>query len=408
MTLLTADYILDENFQLRRGWAVKIAGRRIADIGPSHTLRSSGAWVNLGRAVLMPGFVNCHNHLELTSLGHDVHRTKDFVKWLDEVRALRDGKDDDYLATSAREGVARSLTAGVTTIADHCNSGLALDALSSMPVRALILYELIALDKKTFKQRLPLFKERIRNTRENVMLSWGLAPHALYSVSPELFDWVRKTCERKNRVVSIHIHEHRDEAEFLKTGKGGFRKMLERLGTNVDEFDPPGVSPVEYVRSLGILRKNVLLVHSNYVSRTDIQLVAKSGAAVVYCPRSHHYFYHKKHPLAKMLKAGVRVALGTDSLASNWSLSILDEARFVRKRYPKISGEDILRMATISGAEALGMGNIGRLAPGMGADMAALGNLPDKEITIDDLLTDGVENIFTMVAGREVFKKTKE
>jgi cytosine/adenosine deaminase-related metal-dependent hydrolase len=409
MTLIAADYLLDETSTLRRNWAVRISGSEITGVGPASSLKGE-SWINLGRAVLMSGFVNCHNHLELTALGPMVHRTNDFVAWLDEVRTLRNSESEGFLAASAREGVAQSLLAGVTTLADHSNSGLSLDALSEMPIRAFILYELIALDKKTFEERVPLYKERIKNTKETPHLSWGLAPHASYSVSQGLFEWTRRVCEKDRRIISIHLHEHKEEAEFLMTGGGGFRQMQERLGANLSDYPPPGLSPTAYLQSLGILRPKTLLIHANYISDEDIRQIKKSGASVVFCPRSHSYFNHTEHPLEKLLLAGVNVSLGTDSLVSNWTLSILDEMRLIKTNYPGVDARTIFKMASANGAEALGLGGkIGKLGEGACADIIALGNLPAKDsLSVDDLLVPEVKNVFTMVDGREVFRKTVE
>jgi cytosine/adenosine deaminase-related metal-dependent hydrolase len=388
MTLIVADYVLDENMTLQKGWGVHVdENGRIAEIGPSRILSGKG-WRNLGRAVLVPGFINCHTHLELTALAHEVHKTHDFVAWLDEV------------------------SAGVTTIANHCNSGLSLDAMAKMPARSFILFELIAFDSGTLKKRLPTFKRRIRTAtgRADALFEWGLAPHAPYSVSREFFEWIKKRREKTGCILSIHVHEHTGEGDFLKTGKGPFKKMLERLGIDVSGFEPPGLSPTEYLRDLGLLGERTLLVHCNYVGDSDIDIIKESGSTVVFCPRSHAYFGHKNHPLSKLLERGIPVALGTDGLVSNDSLSMLDEMRFLRKHFPNIPADAIFAMATAAGADALGIGEkTGQLTAGREADIAALGNLPDKNrITLDDLLAPEVTNVFTMIAGREVYKQLPE
>lgn len=407
MKLIVADYLLDENFKLRKNWAIKVSGSKITAVGPSESLEAD-RWINLGRAVLMPGFINAHTHLELTSLGKMVHRTRDFTAWLDQVRELRNAQTEEYIKQSAREGIAQSLMHGSTTLVNHCNSGLSLEAMSEMPARGFILYELIAFDKAVLEKRLPLFKQRIRNTRETALMKSGLAPHAPYSVSNALFEWVRKIRTRTRCPMSIHLHEHLNEGRFLETGDGPFRDFLQRLGTGLDEYAPPGVSPAKHLENLGLLDEKSILVHCNYVSDEDIDLIKKARATVAYCPRSHNYFYHENHPLERMLERGVNVALGTDSMVSNWSLSMLDELRYVRKNYPTIKPEAVLKMA-FSGARPLGLENeIGTLAEGRRADVVALGNLPDGNgLHIHDVFQDEVENIFTMVDGKEVFQKNE-
>ena len=409
MTILTAKYILDENFRLQKNCAIKIAGSKIAEIAPARKFAQDKI-LNLKDAVIIPGLINCHNHLELTSIGKKITRTKDFVAWLDEVRETRNNQTEKYLIDSAKKGIASSLNFGVTTIADHSNSGLSLLPLTEMPIRAFILFELIAIDEKTLKIRAPIFRKHIKNTTENKLLKWGLAPHAPYSAGKKLINWAVKKCLEENRILSIHVHEHKEEEEFLKTGTGPFKDMLTRLGMNVSEFAPPGLSSIEYLKKLKFLRRGTLLIHANYISENDMEIIKESDASIIFCPRSHHYFYRKNYPLEKMINSGARVALGTDSMVSNWSLSILDEMRFIKKDFPLIGAEKIFEMATTAGAAALNLQKItGKLKKNMQADIAALGNLPKKkDLKLDDLLKSKIKNIFTMTAGKIVYNKTME
>jgi cytosine/adenosine deaminase-related metal-dependent hydrolase len=405
--IITADYLLDAQGKARKGWGILVRDAVIEKVGPLNdvlAVSQNTGTVDLGRALLSPGLINCHNHLELTSLGPRIHRTKIFTDWLDEVRELRDSLDDDYLVESTARGVDESVAAGVTTVVDHCKSGTARKALESKPIRAIIAHELIAFDRKTFAQRKPEWEERLA-WPESERFRHGLAPHAPYSTSRELLKWVKRYKDEHDFVVSMHTQEHPEEVEFLKTGRGYFHDFLEHLGIPQDEFDPPGVGPVQYLNDLGLLGEKFILVHGNYLTDEDVETIRTSGTTVCYCPRSHHYFYHENHPLPTLLKAGINVVLGTDSMVSNWSLSLLEEMQYVYKNYDGISPETIFSMATRNGARAIGEEKkLGCLAEGYAADIIAI-KLPgaDGEV-LKDALGPEAKNILTMIGGEIVHR----
>ncbi|TET33335.1 MAG: hypothetical protein E3J72_17315 [Planctomycetota bacterium] len=406
-TIITADYLLDAQGKTQKGWGILVRGAVIEKAGPLNDILSvsqNTEAVDLGRALLSPGLINCHNHLELTALGPRIHRTKIFTDWLDEVRELRDSLDDDYLVESTVQGVDESIAAGVTTVVDHCKSGTARKALESKPVRAIIAHELIAFDRKTFAESKPGWKERLA-WPESERFRHGLAPHAPYSTSKELLEWVKRYKDERDFVISMHTLENPHEVEFLETGRGYFHDFLEHLGILQDDFDPPGVGPVEFLNDLGLLGKKFILVHGNYLTDEDIEIVRAGGTTVCYCPRSHHYFYHENYPLKNLLKAGINVALGTDSMVSNWSLSMLEEMRFVYENYEAVSPETIFRMATRNGARAIGEEKkLGCLAEGYAADIIAIA-LPQKsDNALKDALSPEAKTIFTMIGGDTAYK----
>jgi cytosine/adenosine deaminase-related metal-dependent hydrolase len=179
---------------------------------------------------------------------------------------------------------------------------------------------------------------------------------------------------------------------------------LKHLRIPTDDFTPPGVGPVAYMHLLGLLGRRMICVHCNYISDDDIDTLRGDGATVCYCPRSHHYFYHENHPLTRLLKAGVNVALGTDSMVSNWTLSLLDEMKFVREHYAQIKTGTIFKMATSNGAIALAEDDrLGKIAEGYEADLAAISLSDGEEPALERALAAESKNIFTMIAGEVIF-----
>ena len=166
----------------------------------------------------------------------------------------------------------------------------------------------------------------------------ALSPHAPYSTSADIY----RECVASGLSVCTHVAETEEELEFLSSGTGAFVDYLEAFGISTAGWSPPELTPVQYMGTLGILRRNSVLVHCNYLTDADVATLAESCASVVFCPRSHHYFYHTDHPVMRLVEKGINVAIGTDSLASNWSLSLLDELKFLARTQPCIRPETLI------------------------------------------------------------------
>ncbi|MHB8902964.1 MAG: amidohydrolase family protein, partial [Thermoguttaceae bacterium] len=211
--------------------------------------------------------------------------------------------------------------------------------------------------------------------------NWGLAPHAPYSVRPELLQAACRLSRSHRLPVAFHLAESREEMQLLQTASGPFRQLLHRL----DAWDPtahaPGRRPLDFLQELSAAHR-ALVIHGNYLNHEEIAFLARRPEqfTVVYCPRTHAWFQHDPYPLQSMLAAGVNVALGTDSRASSPDLSLLEEMRSVAKRHPGVAPARIIEMATLAGAKALGLDDLlGTIQPGKLARLAVL-PLPDRDL----------------------------
>jgi cytosine/adenosine deaminase-related metal-dependent hydrolase len=348
---------------LERG-LLTITGERITAVEP-HGTRATD--IDLGDAAIVPGFVNAHTHLDLTGARGRTPPTPDFTAWLREVIAFRRERKPDQVRTDIQLGVNDCLLAGTTLIGDIAAAGASWDTLSCAPLRAVIFYELLGLPqaraRRTWEEALQWAPAATPTCRR------GLSPHAPYSAHALLIGGALLS----GVPSAIHLAESRDELELLARRRGPFVAFLQELGV----WDTEGLldSP-EHVFRFKRYYQPQLYVHCNYLSPNAP--IPTSGT-VVYCPRTHAAFGHPPHPFRAFLERGVRVALGTDSLASNPDLSVLAEARFLHARYPDLPGATLLRMATLSGAEALGWADdTGSLEPGKSADFAVL-PLPPRD-----------------------------
>ena len=394
--ILRAKYVMPDSHTIIENGAIAIQGSKIVEIGPYPTIRNSGTSPthDLGEAVLTPGLVNAHTHLDLTSSADSVQRTPKFTDWIFQIVGKRTPLT---VEPSVREGVKQSLAGGATTVGDIDGTGESVRVLRDTPIRKVVFLEVLGFSG----ERAAMGAARLATylgspPAPNSLLASALSPHAPYSTSAEIY----RQCVTSGLSVCTHIAETREELEFLASGTGAFLDYLEAFGISTAEWVPPQLTPTEYMATLGILRKNSLLVHCNYLTETDVTTLAESGASVVFCPRSHHYFYHTDHPVVQLIESGINVAIGTDSLASNWSLSLLDELKFLARTQPCIRPETLFDMVTCNGAAALGLTQVGRLEKDWQADIIAVKIPNDSRPAIEQILDGSSENLLTVVGGK--------
>ncbi|MBN2320203.1 MAG: amidohydrolase family protein [Acidobacteria bacterium] len=409
-----AKYILPDPYTFLKNGAIEITeDGRIASIAPWRELSGpagNGA-VDWGAAIIMPGLVNAHVHMELTSLHNCLPQFHSFTDWLSQLIAKRQAWNLEHFRSSIREGIAQSLAAGTTTVGDVSSSGISRDLTSDSPLRKVIFEESIAFSPDLAVEKIADINRTLDNSKSGDLYEPGVSPHAPYTVSGDLYRGLAELARRRRLPLATHTAETEEEIQFLRNGTGEFRNFLNAMGLIPPGWKAPGLDPIPYLHSLGVLGTNCLLIHCNYLDRDSIKLVAGSHSSIVYCPRSHAFFRHRRHPIRDLLDAGINVALGTDSLASNKTLSMLDELRFLYKERKDLKSEEIMQAATLNGAKALGFGNrLGTLKSGNLADMTILEVPPDMGISNapDRILEGAGECIGTIVGGRISWQKSDQ
>ncbi len=352
--------------------AVEVGRGAIADVGPAH--RVGGApIIDFGDAVILPGLVNAHTHLELTPLAGRVPPGPDFCDWLRRlVSELRPSPfTPESAAAAVREGAALSLAAGVTTVGDitRCPAWTRA-ALAATRLRVVSFGEIIALGPVR-----QLLAERIAAATAMDMagerLHFGLSPHAPYTVEPDGLRACAAAAETSQLALCIHLAETREEELFTERAAGPLTAFLQGMGLWDDRIPASQCRPVALAEGCGLLTPRTILAHANYVSDEDLATMARRNAHVAFCPRTHAAFGHSPHRFREMLAAGINVCLGTDSLASNPSLSLMDEMRFLRHNFPELPAQSLLEMGTVRGARALGLTAVaGSLRAGVPADLS--------------------------------------
>jgi len=404
--ILRARYIQAARGQTIEDGAVRIESGKIVEAGPAPAV-SGPPTDDLGDSLLLPGFVNAHTHLELTHLAGRVPPRGNFVDWMSRlVKAMRvEGDEEQGVRDAVQRGRTLSLQAGVTTVGDITRlPAITRPVLADGPLRVLSFGEVIAVGALRHRLGDRLAAATDPSAR-SAFLEVGISPHAPYTLEP---DGMRACASRAAACglrMSMHLAETPEEALFTVRLTGPVRSFFKRHGVWDRRVPCPHLPPVEYAATAGVLGAETVLVHVNYVSDEEIDRIAASGAHVAYCPRTHEAFGHPPHSFRRMLDRGVNVCVGTDSLASNPSLSVLEELRFLRGRHPDMPAAVLIEMGTVRAARALGMDaqprRVGAIAPGFWADLTVIPLDPTGPADpLDNILQSRTDPLRTCVAGR--------
>jgi len=359
--------------------AVAVRAGVVTAVGPARDV-SGDRVEDLGDVALVPGFVNAHTHFELSHLAGRIPTDRGFVPWVEGLaRVLRAGRDvGPSVGEAVRSAIRQSLAAGVTTVGDITRRPeLVRPMLAEGAIRVVSFGEVLGIGR--LRKKLPAkLAAAVDSSAVTHRLRIGISPHAPYTVEPDGLRLCAHQARESAMPLCIHVAETQDEEAFTTAGGGPLREYLERLGVWDGAAACPGLRPVELLSACGLLGPQTLLAHANYVSDDDIRRIAEAGASVAYCPRTHAAFGHPPHRFRDMLAAGIHVCVGTDSLASNPSLSVLDELRHLHRVHSDIPAATLLAMGTCHGARALGWGSqVGSLEPGKDADFTVVPLAPD-------------------------------
>jgi cytosine/adenosine deaminase-related metal-dependent hydrolase len=380
------------------GGVVTVHNGRIVSVGQT----PAGEPVHdLGDVVLLPGLVNAHTHLEFSSLGQPLGQPgMGFADWIKEVitwrrnlppgRVLGSDKLESYQRAAIRRGLAESAASSVAAIGDIVTSDIAGEefaAQADLDCTAFI--ELIALRVKHAASS--LVKGSLRADALPPSVRAGLSPHAPYTVNPLLLTGACQESAAKQWPLAMHLAESPDELELLHAKRGPLVDLLQSLDAWEPEALPAPLRPLDYLQALATAHR-ALVIHGNYLTADEIAFLAehREHMSVIYCPRTHAFFGHQPYPLVQMLTAGVRVAVGTDSRASNPDLNLFAELQHIAQHHPTVSSEQILRLGTLSAAEALGIDHDnGSITPGKLARLAVVPLTQSPASPWEGLLTSG-------------------
>ena len=381
------------------GWVdVDTATNEIVGVGARDATSADtpGRVIDLPDAVVLPGLINAHTHLELSHLGGAVPPADNFVAWVRSLLAVRFGSPVSVAeVTAASVQAIRQMeatgTAGVGDIGntDVAVAPLAASSLSGVHFREALAFKRDDAARVAVETRLGAAVAKARLAELGcARIVASVAPHAPYSTSAPLIQSLAAgmpvasvfgaaaadACE----VASIHLGESAEEVEFLATGTGSFRSLLADLGAWDATWAPPGLGPVAYLQQLGALHAGMLVVHGTQLDQEALRTLAGAGATLVLCARSNRWVGAGVPPAAAAFATGCRVALGTDSLASVEDLNLFAELAYLRTIAPDVPATLLLEAATRGGARGLARGALGVLAPG--ATSRAIVRFPPADV----------------------------
>jgi len=359
-----------ESTPLRDGAVVADDDGLIVAVGAAPALRAryaSAQWDAPRDAVLLPGLVNAHTHLELSSLRGQVPGGAGFAPWVTRMLELRAQRGADSDEESIGTAISELLSAGTAAVGDVSNTLASVPLLGGLPIVARVFAEVFGITRPGAEAMLEAARARLASIGDlprNVSVTF--APHTPFSLHPDVLESICAEARSNGTLTSLHLAEHAAERAFLRDGSGPFVDFLRDRGAPVADWAPPALDPVRHAHARAALGPHVLAVHLTDARPDELALIAEAGAPVVLCPRSNLHIELRLPPLEGILAAGIRPALGTDSLASAPSLDVLAEARALRARFPHVKPRALLAMATSWGARALRVdGQVGRLAPGL-------------------------------------------
>ncbi len=422
--------------RLRARWAVPIdaavipdaailigADGRIAAVGPDAAVPTpEGAESrDLGDAILIPGLVNVHTHLELTGF-EDLTPDREFRDWILAIRERKQRRSPEEFLAAARDGIRDCWAAGITTVADTGDSGAVVRALAELGGSGIVYQEVFGPHPGQLEESAAGLAARVQALRPFARgrLRLGVSPHAPYTVSGPLYSRVAAWARGEGLPMAMHIAESPAESEFVTRGTGPFAEAWNARGIPPlgDVSHRPGpahaagfpLSPVQWLDRHGVLGPGTLCIHAVQLSSPDIATLVARGATVAHCPVSNARHRHGAAPLGSLLSAGVPVGLGTDSVASVGCLDLMAEARAAR-RLAGLAAEPALALATLDGARAIGLeAEIGSLKSGKWGDVTVLalpGGVPGREPGPAEQVLASVpgDTLLTVLAGRVVYAR---
>lgn len=359
---------------------------------------------SLSEAIILPGLVNAHTHLELTAMrGYLDNEERDFFAWLRKLTIARlERMTPDDILVSATWGACEAVRAGITRVDDASDSAIvSMRALQDVGLRGVVYQESFGPDARLVNENFGKLKTKVQELQatQNELVRAGVSPHAPYTVCGPQLELIADLANSEGLPVMMHAAESEAEDLFLREGCGVFAAGLARREI---EWKAPGVSTIQYLKQVGILETHPLLAHCIRVDDADIETLRTHNAKVAHCPKSNAKLGHGRAPFAKFIAAGVAVGLGSDSVASNNTCDILEEARFATL-LSRSTGDNVSATAALVAAT-------GELREGAQADLTAVSltgvhQLPNFDpISTLIFASSGRDVILTVVAGREVFR----
>lgn len=429
--LYSARWVLPDASSLIESGAVAIEGSQVVAVGKRDELARRFPEAlevrDFGEAAILPGFVNTHSHLELTAMRGYLEREEgDFSAWLRKLTIARlERMTPDDLYVSAAWGAIEAARSGVTCVGDASDtSSSSMRALKDVGLRGTVYQETFGPNPNDARENFEKLREKVARLREyeTELVRLGVSPHAPYTVSAPQLELIAELAIAQKLPLMMHAAESEAEALFMLEGHGPFAEGLARRGI---EWHAPAVSTIQYLSRHGILgTPQTLLAHCIRVDDADLETIKETGTSIAHCPKSNAKLGHGRAPFAAFIEQGIKVGFGSDSVASNNTCDMLEEARFailtaratvgLGSTGQKLNAESALATLTHGGTRCLGFETqTGALVEGAQADITVVALDGAHQTPLHDALaalifsSSGRDVLMTMVAGNVVFSDNR-
>ena len=388
-TIHTAAWLINPDVPPVTGGAILVRNGQIEAAGTLTELKNryTAPVIEHHDCAIVPGFVNAHTHLELTHFPswrlrtHVDYNPRSFTDWIIQLIKITRGLPAEDFRASLVEGLRKCVESGTTAIGDIVSRYDLAPSYNVPPISGRLFFEALGHDTPRYCERLEKAMACIEGMHGEHLLP-GLSPHTPYTIGEGNLPLIRNAALSRGVPLAVHISESQAESDFIFDTSGPLTTGLYPFVGWEQYLGPPRhCSSTELLDRHGLLTPATLAVHCVHINLSDAQILKQRGVSICLCPRSNDRLDVGRAPLALFRKLALPLALGTDSLASNDSLSLWDEMRFALDHFPEeLAPADVFRMATSGGAAALGLSaSLGSLEVGKRADFQVVAHAGGKE-----------------------------
>lgn len=338
------------------------------------------------QGIICPGFINTHCHLELSHMRSQVSENAGMMDFIKEILSKRFNFSTEQIKQAIVNADAEMIKNGIVAVGDISNNN---DTFRQKSTSTIFYHTFIEAFDFNPEKADEVFANAVNLGEQLKQLSHSIVPHAPYSVSEKLFRLIADEAVKNNSIISIHNQESSGESELFISHSGPMFEAFSRMGINMELIPKTRLNSLRTTFPKLPLSQKILLVHNTFTSKEDIVwtkeiLNPKSKIQNLFwctCPNANIYIENKLPDYNIFIEENASVTIGTDSLASNWSLSILDEIKTITKYYPGIPLQTLLTWATKNGAEFLGLSQLGTIEKGKRPGLNLLKNVDELRIS---------------------------
>lgn len=390
---------------LREGYLL-LEGEKIIGVGGQHELPALSSFspvevFDFPQTLILPGFVNAHSHLTLSPF-EQMGYPGTFTGWVQKIVAQKIDFNSEQVKTTIRRGIREMVASGITTVGDHVGTDAPIEEVLSSPLTGRIFLEVIGASRAMAQSTLEKAREISSQWAKHPRFLVHPSPHSFHAVHPEI---LRALFSGQDPFFSMHLAESSEEELFFREQSGALYEFVRQRNGMTDFFREGKSSAIEWVAAIQNPRNrsSLLAIHCNYPTEKDLSYLSENRIPVVHCPSSHAYFGHERFPLEQFLQRQIPLALGTDSLASGQTLSMLDQIRIAQRTYPRVALEDWFEIATLGGARALGFENeVGSIQAGKRANLIGFQFQELRGETLFERILEAGKADWTMINGEFV------